>query len=184
MTRILVVYDTTDGHTAKVAREIGVALRVCGAEAHVVRVTPTLDEPEGYAGVIVAASLHASGYQASVRSWVARNADALNAIPSAFVSVCLMAHNPDESAQLAEIIGRFVDGCGWRPTVRKPVAGALLYTRYGWLKRLVMKSIAAKTGGDTDTTRDYVYTDWDDLRKFASAFWHAVTVRLGVKGAA
>ena len=33
MAKILVVYATTDGHTAKVAREIGIALRKAGASA-------------------------------------------------------------------------------------------------------------------------------------------------------
>jgi menaquinone-dependent protoporphyrinogen oxidase len=33
-----------------------------------------------------------------------------------------------------------------------------------------MKRIVAKAGGDTDTTRDYEYTDWEDLRRFAQDF--------------
>ena len=27
----------------------------------------------------------------------------------------------------------------------------------------MMKRIVAKAGGDTDTSKDYVYTDWADL---------------------
>ena len=54
--------------------------------------------------------------------------------------------------------------------VTKQVAGALPYTRYNWFIRLVMKRIAAKAGGDTDTTRDYEYTDWEDLRSFTEQF--------------
>jgi menaquinone-dependent protoporphyrinogen oxidase len=50
------------------------------------------------------------------------------------------------------------------------VAGALPYTRYNWLKRWVMKRIVAKAGGDTDTTRDYEYTNWEELRAFSEEF--------------
>ena len=50
------------------------------------------------------------------------------------------------------------------------MAGALPYTRYNWLIRRVMKRIAAKAGGDIDTTRNYEYTDWQDLRTFAEQF--------------
>jgi BON domain len=51
------------------------------------------------------------------------------------------------------------------------VAGALPYTRYGWLKRQMVKRIVEKAGSeDTDTTRDYEYTDWNDLRDFAQDF--------------
>jgi len=33
-----------------------------------------------------------------------------------------------------------------------------------------MKRIVRKAGGDIDTSRDYEYTDWDDLRRFAGEF--------------
>lgn len=52
----------------------------------------------------------------------------------------------------------------------KPVAGAVPYTRYGWLKRRIMRRLMARANGDTDTTRDYEYTDWEDLNSFARGF--------------
>ena len=33
-----------------------------------------------------------------------------------------------------------------------------------------MRRIVARAHGDTDTSRDYEYTDWDDLRLFAQTF--------------
>jgi len=39
-----------------------------------------------------------------------------------------------------------------------------------------MKRVVAKVAGDTDTTRDYEYTDWDDLRAFAREFAGRVEV--------
>jgi menaquinone-dependent protoporphyrinogen oxidase len=33
-----------------------------------------------------------------------------------------------------------------------------------------MRRIAAKAGGDTDVSRDYEYTDWNDVRDFAVGF--------------
>jgi menaquinone-dependent protoporphyrinogen oxidase len=33
-----------------------------------------------------------------------------------------------------------------------------------------MKRIASASGGDTDTSRDYEYTDWRDLGDFADRF--------------
>ncbi len=40
-----------------------------------------------------------------------------------------------------------------------------------------MKRIVAKAGGGTDTTRDYEYTDWDDVRVFAREFAQRVEGR-------
>ena len=170
MKKILVVYATTDGQTAKVAREIGVALRDAGADAHVMIASRMLDGPEGYAGVIVAGSVHGGGYQRSLRRWITRHADALATRPGAFVSVCLAVLNPAAAPAVTAVMSRFLEKCGWHPSLVKPVAGALLYTRYGWLKRWMMKRIVAKNGGDTDTSRDYEYTDWEDIRRFAANF--------------
>ena len=46
------------------------------------------------------------------------------------------------------------------------VAGALLYSTYGLFTRWVMRRIAARRGGPTDTPRDHELTDWDGLAKF------------------
>ena len=45
--------------------------------------------------------------------------------------------------------------------------GALLYTRYGFIKRRMMRSIAEQGGLATDTSRDVDYTDYDAVRHFA-----------------
>jgi menaquinone-dependent protoporphyrinogen oxidase len=53
-------------------------------------------------------------------------------------------------------------------------AGALKYTRYSWLKRMLMKHIAEKEGGDVDTSRDFEYTDWEQVTRFAERFFAAL----------
>ena len=122
--------------------------------------------------MLVAASIRAGRYQQAVTRWVQRHAEGLNLMPSAFVSVCLgiVERRPEARAEVRQIMNRFLRANGWQPAVTKMVAGALLYTQYGWLTRWFMKRIVTKAGGDTDTTRDYEYTDWNDLRTFAREF--------------
>lgn len=171
MPRILVVYGTTEGHTAKIAGAIAETLHRVGA---IVDACPaeTAPPPGGYDAVIVAASVHAGRYQRSVERWVRAHVAALSRRPAAFVSVCLGVLQKDPTVQrdLQAILDRFVATTGWRPPLSKFVAGALPYTRYGWVRRMVMRHIVAKAGGDTDTRRDYEYTDWTDLRHFAADF--------------
>jgi menaquinone-dependent protoporphyrinogen oxidase len=172
MTRILVLYGTTDGHTAKVAREITNTLWAHGVTADIADARRDDPDPRGYTGVIVAASVHAGGFQRAVKEWVRRHAGSLQTVPAAFVAVCLgvLQHDPAVDRDLDAIVGRFLDDTGWHPAERKYVAGALQYTRYGFLRRWAMRRIVAKAGGDVDTTRDYEYTDWADLRAFATGF--------------
>ena len=173
--RFLVLYGTTDGQTRKIAGAIADELRACGDDVDVANARhqnpPT--PPDNYAAVVIAGSVHAGGYQRSVRRWVRAHRDALANRPTAFVSVCLgvLEHNPATDRELERILTRFFDATGWRPTITKVVAGALPFTRYGWLKRLVMLRIARKQlGTDLDTRRDYEYTDWKDVRAFARDF--------------
>lgn len=181
MSRILVLFGTTDGQTGKIARALGETLRQLGAEVDVVRAgrDPSVTRPEDYAGIVVAASVHIGGYQRPVRRWVRAHADGLRRKPTAFLSVCLSVLQKDNAQvqhDLQRIIDRFLADQDWQPTIVKKVPGALLYSRYNWLVRIVMRRIAAKAGGGTDVTRDYEYTDWDDLRVFAKEF-HALVER-------
>jgi menaquinone-dependent protoporphyrinogen oxidase len=172
--RVLVVYGTTEGHTAKIAAAVAARLRELGGDADVVEAGSEAPGPDGYDGVVVAASIHAGEYQRSLRRWVRTHADGLNRMPSAFISVCLGVLQHDESVRrhLDEMQARFQASTGWQPASATFVAGALAYTRYGWVKRQIMKRIAAAAGGATDTTRDVEYTDWTELAAFVTA-WSA-----------
>jgi menaquinone-dependent protoporphyrinogen oxidase len=178
MSRILVLYGTTDGHTAKIAARLGETFREAGCDVTVAHAgsVVTAAWPERYDGVVVAASVHIGSYQRPVRRWVEAHAEQLSRMPSAFLSVCLgiLEHRPEVDRELQDMMQRFLRRTGWRPTVVKPVAGAVPYTRYGWFKKWMMRRMVAKVSGDTDTTRDYEYTDWEDLRTFAQDLLHQV----------
>ena len=173
--RILVLYGTTDGHTAKVATAITHTLRRQGANVEMVNEAVRGSDPcpEDYTAVIVAASVHAGGYQRAVRRWVNKHAAALRGKPTAFVSICLgvLEGSLKTDQELSRIAQSFFTMTGWKPAVFKVVAGALPYTQYNWIKRWMMRRIVAKANGDTDTTRDYEYTNWNDLKAFAIEFY-------------
>jgi menaquinone-dependent protoporphyrinogen oxidase len=40
-----------------------------------------------------------------------------------------------------------------------------------------MKQISGSEGGDTDTSRDFEYTDWDEVTRFAEAFFAELSAR-------
>ena len=171
MTSVLIAYATIEGHTARIAEYIRQVIREHGYQAYLVDIeragTPELD---AYDAVIVGASIHMGKHENSVGDFVRKNRQALERLPSAFFSVSLAAHDNTADARkaVAGYIERFVQQTGWRPGKVGLFAGALLYTRYGFIKRWIMKKIAHDKGyPDTDTSRDYVYTDWDSVKSFA-----------------
>ena len=179
MTRILIVFGTTDGHTRKVADALAKSMRGPNILVHAVEAGNPDVSPAGFDAILVAASVHAGGYQKTVKRWLRRYAAKLCDVPTAFVSVSLGVLQSDQAVQehLRAIVERLCTDTGWRPSLIKHVAGALLYTRYNFVKRLIMKRIVAKAGGDTDTSRDYEYTNWGDLEDFAHRFLRLVKRR-------
>ena len=181
MIRVLIPYGTSEGHTARIAEYIANVIRNHGCEAHPVDIKqrPAGVEPARYDAVIVGASVHMGKHEEYVHDFVRRHRKTLERLPAAFFSVSLAAHDNTEAArdEVEGYIERFVQQTGWRPHTIGRFAGALLYTRYGLIKRWIMKRIAREKGNpDTDTSRDYVYTDWDSVRGFAEAFMESLVL--------
>jgi menaquinone-dependent protoporphyrinogen oxidase len=176
MPSILVVYGTTHGHTAKVAEAVAKTIEAGGASCDVMAAAAATRSPADYDGVVVAASVHAGQYQKAVTDWVRAHRVALGGRPTAFISVCLgvLQKDPKVDRDLQGFLERFFSETGWHPHVTTIVAGALAYTKYNWFIRWMMKRIAAKAGGDTDTSRDYEYTDWGSLATFTVEFGQRV----------
>ncbi|HXT68739.1 MAG TPA: flavodoxin domain-containing protein [Vicinamibacterales bacterium] len=170
---ILVMYATTHGQAAKIAGEIVASMRSAGATASVGNVVEAWTaDPRDYSAVVLVGRVHAGRFPGSLRQWVEQHRSALASRPTAFVAVCLAVLNrsPKVDQDLRAMLDRFTTDTGWQPAETKIVAGALKYTKYGWLTRWMMKRIVAKAGGNVDTSRDFEYTDWDDLRDFAIRF--------------
>ena len=156
MLRILIPYGTTEGQTARISEYLADVFRDHGHEAYAADIKGSgAPEPDDY-----------DDY---VRDFVKENRNALERLPSAFFSVSLAAH--DDTGQAEGYIEEFVEETGWRPGMVGLFGGALLYTHYGFIKRYVMKQITRHKGSpDTDTSRDYVYTDWESVKHFAEEF--------------
>ena len=173
MARVLIAYGTTEGQTAKIAEVIADVMHDHGHDAQTVDIT-SLDDtvPDGYDALMIGASIHMGKHDKHVVEFVRRNHDTLKRLPSAFFSVSLAAHGDTQEAQ--GYVEEFAQETGWHPDKTAMFGGALLYTHYGFIKRHMMKKIARDKPGDLglDTSRDYVYTEWDAVKRFAEHFAH------------
>jgi menaquinone-dependent protoporphyrinogen oxidase len=171
MTSVLIVYSTGWGQTRKVAQRIAQAITAAGHSAEMV----DADRPvaglnvERFDRAVIAAPIHAGGYPRSILRFVRDNRAFLERVPSAFLSVglAIQSRTSDGRAETMAVVEKFVQRSGWRPRRIELVAGALPYTKYNFLIRFVMRRIVARAGGETDTSRDYEYTDWEAVNRFA-----------------
>ena len=176
--RVAVFFATREGHTQRIAERITTDLLVLGFDVDLLAVRRPLPfSLSNYAAAVLAASVHGGSHEKEMVQFVKDHRSELERITTAFLSVTLSEAGaerrdatPVEHAQFAldvdRMLGKFFNETKWLPTLAKPVAGALLYTHYNFLVRLIMRRIAKKAGAATDTSRDYVYTDWVGLDKF------------------
>lgn len=172
--RILVLFATIEGHTGKIAQHVSSMLEKAGHDVRMINATQEEAVPgaEEFDASIIAAPIHIGTFPAPMRRLVKTNADTLMARPGAFVSVSLAAASSvdEELEEVAKYVEEFSEETGWWPLSVHHAAGALKYTEYDFFRRWMLKRIAAKEGGPTDTSRDYEFTDWDALDGFIDNF--------------
>jgi menaquinone-dependent protoporphyrinogen oxidase len=173
MSRILLIHASVEGQTTMIAERIARTLR---AHAHSVDLLPAETDPArldpaGYDAVMVGASIHYGKHPPYLRALVRRQRGALAQRPNAFFSVSLSAGGPRPKPAAAQrYIDKFLRKTGWQPHMTASFAGAVKYSLYGPIKRRVMIVFVGLGGGETDTSRDYEYTDWDAVERFAGEF--------------
>lgn len=182
MPAFVVVFGTGEGQTAKVATRIEDVIRRRGHDV----TTVAVDElPDGFSldefdAVLVGSSIHYGKHHPEIGAFVDANRAVLNARPTALFQLSLSSAVEDEERQAAaaRYVDELLEASGWHPDRIGLFGGALRYSKYGFLKRLLLKRIARDATGDVDTSRDYEYTDWDEVTAFAGDFAAFVEQRL------
>lgn len=174
MKRILIVYGTSYGQTLKIATFIADVLRIQNWSVDLIDTSrPREIHFDTYNAVIAGASVQASGFQRKFQKFMQAHSEELAKKPVAFFSVCLEileTDNPKVQRAERKIATDFFQDVNLIPKLWTIFAGGLPYTKYGWFTRQIMRTISKRAGGDTDTTRDFEYTNWNDVRKFVSEF--------------
>ncbi len=167
--KVLVAYATSEGQTAAIAGRIGAVLAEAGHVASLADLADGSMYLGPYDAVIAGGSIHTGRFSKQLHRFISENADALSTKRSAFFSVSLAEADRSGKghAQVQPVIDHFLAEHGWTPAAVQSFAGALKYSKYNPLVRFVMKRISKGYGGDTDTHRDYEYTDWAAVDRFA-----------------
>jgi len=173
MSTILILYTSIEGQTARIAAHMAQTLSQLGHGVELLRAEDRhlALQLSRFDGVIVGASIHYGHHPAFFRALLRRHRTELMNLPSAFFSVSLSGGGPGARPIAAQrFLDTFQREVGWHAQQTASIGGALQYTKYAAWKRVVMRMIVGYAGGDTDTTRDYEYTDWTAVNEFALAF--------------
>jgi len=180
--RVLILFSSFDGQTGRIAQRVGEAFTAAG---HAVALR-SADEPgageeiERHDAVVAGGAIRYGGFSRALLRLVRAHRTQLADRPNAFFHVSLSARPGGNPAEVSRYLEQFSARTGWQPRECASFAGALPYRRYNPLLRLVMRLISAVAGGDTDTSRDYEYTDWQAVERFATR----IASSLGIAAAA
>lgn len=166
---LLLVYASTYGQTEAIVRRIAVVAGGQGATVTLVaadRLRGRLEIAPGSL-VVIAGSVKWGRHQRSIVRFVRRHRDALTAADTVFVSVSGAASAPAGLAQAREYADKFVADTGWTPGATALFAGGMAFSRMNWLMRRIMIVSDRRAGRMRDPSRDYDYTDWDEVDRFA-----------------
>lgn len=169
---VLIAFVSHDGQTARIAHRIGARLAAQALAVDVVDLRARACTPAGVRAVMIGAPVRYGRHDKALRRWVGQYRAALNALPSAFFSVSLVAASarPEDRDTAQALIESFARETGWTPDLAQSIAGALRYRQYNLLLRLLMRRIARQSGGPTDTSVDHDLTDWATVDALADAF--------------
>lgn len=171
---ILILYGSVEGQTKKISERLAGIIR---DKKHQVTTQsgehlPASFPLDRYDAVIIGGSIHIGKYPAYINKFVGSHRDWLNSIPSALFTVCMAVNS--ENAKSREEAAHYGDKLtaqtGWTPKLTQTFAGAVKYTQYNFVIRIMMKMITKREGGSTDTSRDHEYTDWTSVERFAEDF--------------
>lgn len=183
--RIALIYSTTEGHTRKIADHLATFLR---EKEHAINVIDVREIPTDfslleYDAVILGGSIHAGNFARPLKKFVEEQRDRLMGMAGGFFSVSLSAAEEieEKKEEVQRYFDVFVEETGWHPLVFGAFAGAMPFSRYGFLKRMLMRSIGRQVekGQAIDTKRDYEYTDWVSVEEFGEQFLRVLAEKQG-----
>lgn len=173
---ILIAYATVEGQTRKIAAQLAETFENRGWQVALQNTAGMmefiLNRPDA---AILLAPVHAGRYPTPFTHFVRQEADWLNSVPSAFVSVSLsiVSDNADERQEAEDSPTGLLAETGWQPLAIHHAGGALRLAEYDFFKRWMVRRLSRNApAGEQKGDREF--TDWAALELFASEFANEV----------
>lgn len=167
--KILILFSTRDGQTREIAASLASELKELAFDVDVVNLHRAAEIAwSEYDAIVIGASIRYGHFHAALDGFIKKHQHDLAQLPGAFYSVNLVARKAEKSTpQTNSYTRKFLLSSPWQPDRCAVFAGALRYPRYRWYDRMMIRLIMKMTGGETDTRKEVVYTDWQQVTRFA-----------------
>jgi len=169
MSKILVVYSTTDGHTRHICERLQ---QVMVQQGHAAIVVPLAQadalDLDSFDKIVIGASIRYGKHQPMVKQFIERHQALLERKANAFFSVNIVARKPEKNRpDTNPYLIKFLRTLSWQPQLLGVFAGKLDYPRYRFVDRFMIRLIMLMTNGPTDPKAVIEFTDWQQVEAFA-----------------
>ena len=168
MHHTLIIYSSTDGHTKTICERISNFLN----NRHKIKIM-SLDEATKFDlsvfdKIIIGASIRYGKHSKKLYEFITLNKNVLDQKQSIFFSVNVVARKSGKNTpDTNPYIKKFLKISKWQPKKLGVFAGKVDYPSYNIFDKYIIKLIMFITGGPTDTSQSYEFTDWSKVEDFA-----------------
>jgi len=169
MQKMLIVYSSHEGHTAKICGKLADSVRQADYEVTVLAVEQVGQVDLGkFSKIVVGASIRYGKHSPAILAFIQRNQAMLDSKPNAFFSVNVVARKPEKNTpETNPYLQKFLRRIDWKPKHLAVFAGKLDYPSYSFFDRWIIRLIMMITHGPTDTRAVIEFTDWQQVDRFA-----------------
>ena len=164
----LIIYSSTDGHTKKICEYI-----ISFLDNEDIVKLASLNEAKKFNliefnKIIIGASIRYGKHSKELYKFIKLNKKILEEKKSTFFSVNVVARKPEKNTpETNPYIKKFLKISKWKPERIGVFAGKVDYPNYNFFDKYIIKFIMFITGGPTDTSQSYEFTDWSKVDDFA-----------------
>lgn len=177
MATTALIYSTHDGQTLKICQRVAQAIESAGNQVQLLSLEQAnVIDWQGIEQVIIGASIRYGHLNKALYRFIEKNKEHISQRDNGFFCVNLTARKPDKNTpQTNAYMKKFLTLSPWQPRHQAVFAGALLYSRYGLFDKFMIRLIMKITGGETDTSKDIEYTDWQKVDDFSTKLIDAIS---------
>jgi len=168
MSKILIAYATTDGHTLEICKRLQLVIEQQGHRVTLLSMDEKLEtDLKLFDKIVLGASIRYGKHGEQVYAFIKRNEKILESKPNAFFSVNVVARKPGKNTpETNPYLKKFLKQVLWRPKELAVFSGKIDYPRYSFWDRLIIRLIMWMTKGPTDPKAVVEFTDWNKVEAF------------------
>ncbi len=168
MSKFLIIYSTTDGHTKTICERIKNFI----TDGNLVELLSLEDAKKidlsNFEKIIIGASIRYGKHSKELYKFINLNKNILDKKKCAFFSVNVVARKLEKNtAETNPYINKFLKISKWKPNKIGVFAGKVDYPNYNFFEKYIIKFIMFITKGPTDTSKSYEFTDWSKVDDFS-----------------